>query len=80
MSDQRAAVKKIRALYELDLEASEIAFLFLGYSGIILRIPEFAIAFDLGKSLNQEGAQAIPNLGLLFFTHTHWDHFQASNA
>ncbi|MHA1479970.1 MAG: MBL fold metallo-hydrolase [Candidatus Thorarchaeota archaeon] len=71
-------VRSIESLFSLDIGENEIAFLFLGYSGIILRANSVAIAIDPGKGLSQEEIRMITDLELLFFTHNHWDHFTAS--
>lgn len=80
MSEKHNSLEAIKALFEISIEEQEIAFIYIGYAGIILRLLKCVIAFDLGKSLSKEAAEAIPTLDLLFYTHTHWDHYHAPNA
>ncbi len=80
MSENHNTLEAIKAFFEISIEKQEIAFIYIGYAGILLRVPKGTLAFDLGKSLSKEAAEAIPCLDLLFFTHTHWDHYHAPNA
>ena len=73
-------VEAVRALFSLELKDSEVAFLFLGYSGILLRTEDLAIAIDPGKSLSHEEVAAITHLDLILFTHNHWDHYKKDYA
>jgi L-ascorbate metabolism protein UlaG (beta-lactamase superfamily) len=73
-------VKAVKSLYSLELEDNDIAFIFLGYSGILLRSKSLAIAFDPGKNLIQPEVSAIEHLDLLFFSHNHWDHYKNKEA
>ena len=73
-------VEAVRALYSLELKDSDVAFLFLGYSGILLRTEDSAVAIDPGKSLTHKEVAAITHLDLLLFTHNHWDHYKRDYA
>ncbi len=73
-------VEAIKSLFSLELKNDELAFLFLGYSGILLRSEDLTIAIDPGKSLTHIEASAIKHLDLLLFTHSHWDHFKIDHA
>ncbi len=73
-------VEAIKSLFSLELKNDEFAFLFLGYSGILLRSEDLTIAIDPGKSLTHTEASAIKHLDLLLFTHSHWDHFKIDHA
>ncbi|MFW9916752.1 MAG: hypothetical protein ACFFGZ_14195 [Candidatus Thorarchaeota archaeon] len=45
----------LQEFYNLSLEKNELAFIYLGYAGILLRSQNHTIAFDLGKkSLHNE--------------------------
>jgi L-ascorbate metabolism protein UlaG (beta-lactamase superfamily) len=70
----------IKSLYSLEFSDNEAAFIFLGYSGILLRSKNLAIAIDPGKTLGQPEISAIEHLDLLFFTHNHWDHYSNEKA
>lgn len=73
-------VEAVRSLFSLELKDSDLAFLFLGYSGILLRFEDLTVAIDPGKSLTREEVVAITHLDLLLFTHNHWDHFKRDYA
>ncbi len=73
-------VEAIEAFCDVELEDNEIAFIFLGYSSILLKSEKSTIAIDPGKSLTQSKASAIKHLDLLLFTHNHWDHFKKDYA
>ncbi len=72
--------EEIKSLFSLELKNDELAFLFLGYSSILLRSEDLTIAIDPGKSLTHTEFSAIKHLDLLLFTHNHWDHFKKDYA
>ena len=74
------SIEAITALQELELERSDLAFLFLGYSSILLKSRDLTIAIDPGKSLTYSEISMIGHLDLLLFTHNHWDHFKKDHA
>ena len=59
----------IKELFTLPLEKNEIAFIYFGYSGVIIRAKDRTIALDLGKKgisdelLNQVHAPIGLNIG-----------------
>jgi L-ascorbate metabolism protein UlaG (beta-lactamase superfamily) len=57
----------------MPLKTGEAAFLYAGYSTIILRVPKATIGFDLGSYFKQ--VEALESLDLLCLTHIHTDHF-----
>lgn len=73
-------VEAVRALCSLELKDSDLAFLFLGYSGILVRTADLTVAIDPGKNLTHEEVAVIPHLDLLLFTHNHWDHYKRDYA
>ncbi|MHA2249917.1 MAG: MBL fold metallo-hydrolase [Candidatus Kariarchaeaceae archaeon] len=73
-------IEVINSLYSTDLNENEVIFIFLGYSGILLRSKDLVILFDPGKGLSQTEIKALKHLDLLFFTHNHWDHFNKELA
>ncbi|MDO8123843.1 MAG: MBL fold metallo-hydrolase [Candidatus Hermodarchaeota archaeon] len=77
MVEDKTSIEALQAFFELPLEGSNIAFLYIGYAGILLRTSKLSLAFDLGKTLEKEVVDNIPRLDLLFLTHTHWDHYHA---
>lgn len=58
----------------------ELAFMYLGYSGILMRMREKTIAFDIADLLKSERINAIQNLDILLFTHGHDDHYNLKDA
>jgi L-ascorbate metabolism protein UlaG (beta-lactamase superfamily) len=73
-------VEAIKSLFSFELKNGELAILFLGYSGILLRSENSTIAIDPGKSLTHTEVSAMKHLDLLLFTHNHWDHFKIDRA
>lgn len=72
--------KAIKSLFLLELKKNDLTFLFLGYSGILLRFRDLTIAIDPGKSFTHTEIPALKQLDLLLFTHNHWDHFKKDHA
>lgn len=75
MSKKSTLLDAIEQLYAMQFESRDVAFIFLGYSGVILRTKEAVIAFDPGKALGPSEISALEYLDLLCITHNHWDHF-----
>ncbi|MFX0062340.1 MAG: MBL fold metallo-hydrolase [Candidatus Hermodarchaeota archaeon] len=73
-------VNAIRRLFEMSLEAKEIAFIYMRYSAVILRTQKATIGIDLGKYILKKEVQAIENLDLLLHTHGHHDHFDSQTT
>jgi L-ascorbate metabolism protein UlaG (beta-lactamase superfamily) len=73
-------VEAIKSLFFLKLKNNDLAFLFLGYSGILLRSEDLTIAIDPGKSLTHTEVSEIKHLDFLLFTHNHWDHYKKDYA
>ncbi|MFX1300740.1 MAG: MBL fold metallo-hydrolase [Promethearchaeota archaeon] len=80
MVEDETSIEALQAFFELHLEDLDIAFLYIGYAGILLRTSKLSLAFDLGKTLKKEVIEFIPTLDLLFLSHTHWDHYHAPNV
>ncbi|MHA2246815.1 MAG: MBL fold metallo-hydrolase [Candidatus Hodarchaeales archaeon] len=76
----QSKVEAVKLLYSLELNDNDFAFIFLGYSGILLRSKNLAIAIDPSRFLSQPEVSAIEYLDLLFFTHAHWDHYKNKEA
>ncbi|MFX1367714.1 MAG: MBL fold metallo-hydrolase [Promethearchaeota archaeon] len=79
-TDRSTRKKAIENLYSMLLRDDELAFIFLGYSGILLRTKDTAIAFDPGKGLGLHEISALEYLDLLVFSHNHWDHYNLDFA
>jgi L-ascorbate metabolism protein UlaG (beta-lactamase superfamily) len=72
--------KEIKELYSLKLDKDDLAFLFLGYAGIVLRSNSGNLAFDIGDSLQVKYMKMLHDIDLLFYTHIHGDHFNLRKA
>ncbi|MBO3800064.1 MAG: MBL fold metallo-hydrolase [Candidatus Brockarchaeota archaeon] len=57
-----------------------MAFIYLGYSGVILRTINFTIGIDVASLLSEKDIQKISKMDLLVYTHIHSDHFNAATA
>jgi L-ascorbate metabolism protein UlaG (beta-lactamase superfamily) len=58
----------------------EIALMYLGYSGIILRMRGGTIAFDIADLLTSGEVNAMQNLDIMLFTHGHEDHYKLKDT
>ena len=66
----------IRELYAEPLGDGEVAFVFLGWAGILLRTKDHAIAFDLCKhNFKRPEVKEIASLDAHCYSHTHGDHW-----
>ncbi len=74
--------EEIRNLFAYVLEENEVAFQFLGYSGVIIRTTEGAVIIDPADRLRGEGLKALASaaVNLVLFTHDHYDHFNHVSA
>jgi L-ascorbate metabolism protein UlaG (beta-lactamase superfamily) len=72
--------KAIKGLYSLELDKDDVAFLFLGYAGIILRSNSGNLVFDIGNSLQIKDMKILQDIDLSFYTHVHGDHFNLKKA
>jgi L-ascorbate metabolism protein UlaG (beta-lactamase superfamily) len=68
----------IRELLDVGLAEDELAFIYMGYSGILLRCRDRMLAFDVGKeSIRPDEIEALERLDIQFYSHIHWDHWDA---
>ncbi len=69
--------EEIKNLFAYVLGEREIAFQYLGYSGVVLRTAEAAIIIDPADKLRSEELKSLPagTINLVLFTHGHYDHF-----
>ena len=70
----------IANLYSMKLSKDDIAFLFLGCAGILLRSKVGNLAFDIGDFLQVKDMKELNEVDLLLFTHVHGDHFNLKKA
>lgn len=66
----------VKELYELEVKENELAFLHLGYSGVLLRTAHTCMAFDIANLLSRDEIADMKCLELLVFTHGHYDHYE----
>lgn len=74
--------QEIKNLFAYVLEEKEVAFQYLGYSGIIIRTPQGAIIIDPADKMKSDDIKAIASgtVNLILFTHDHYDHFHHPSA
>lgn len=65
----------VKDLFSTPLTESEVAILFLGYAGVIVRTVDEALAFDLADLIGFKDIQDIGRLDAIFYTHSHYDHY-----
>ncbi|MFH0749210.1 MAG: MBL fold metallo-hydrolase [Candidatus Bathyarchaeota archaeon] len=68
-------VENIKKLFALQLKKEELAFIYLGFSGIIFRTSTKAIMIDPANSLKNEDIKHLDGIDLVLFTHNHGDHY-----
>ena len=79
MSKEISLAKSVDELYEADLGPKEYAFIYAGYAGILLRTKDTVIALD-PADLFSKVKKNIKSLDLITYSHSHFDHFNLSNA
>ena len=70
----------IRKFLSQPLDKDKIAFLYLGYAGVILRLEDKVAAFDIANLLGNSEITALSRLDLLAFTHSHADHYNRART
>ena len=64
MPERQDRSELIKEFFSLSLEKREIAFIHLGYAGIILRVEDRAVAIDIANLLANEELDAFSELDL----------------
>lgn len=74
--------EEIKKIFTSSLGENEVAFLFLGYSGVIIRTSKGTIIIDPADLLKGKELKTLKGggLNLLLFTHSHDDHYDYKNA
>jgi L-ascorbate metabolism protein UlaG (beta-lactamase superfamily) len=80
MPEQPDRSEAIRELFSRSLKARELAFLYLGYAGLVVRIEDRIVAIDIANLLGNEEIETFSQLDLLAFTHSHGDHYNRARA
>jgi len=73
-------VDGIKKLFASPLGKDDVAFMYLGYSGVITRTSSRAIIIDPADLLKDDEAKALKGVDLLIFTHSHGDHYKSDVA
>jgi L-ascorbate metabolism protein UlaG (beta-lactamase superfamily) len=74
-------IDPIITLMESELTGKEIAFIYFGWAGILLKKRAKIIAFDLSNYIMKENDLSnIKNLDLQLNSHTHYDHFEVPST
>ncbi len=68
-------VDAIEKLFTSSLENDEVAFIYLGYSGVIMRTSKRVILIDPANLLKDDEVNSLEGVDLLLFTHGHGDHY-----
>lgn len=77
---KRDRSRAVEDFYAMPLEKGEAAFIYIGYSGLVLRTPSATVAFDIADLLGRKEIEALESLDLLLYTHGHGDHYKAKTA
>jgi L-ascorbate metabolism protein UlaG (beta-lactamase superfamily) len=68
--------KVLNEFYNCSLDDSEVAFIYFGWAGILLKAKNKILALDIGKKcLDYKQIRMVNKLDLHLYSHTHWDHF-----
>ena len=73
----KSKIDEIRKLFASSLGRDEAAFMYLGYSGVIIRTSSRAMVIDPADLLKGEEIKALKGVDLLLFTHSHGDHYNS---
>jgi L-ascorbate metabolism protein UlaG (beta-lactamase superfamily) len=81
-SSRAAEPDGIATMFARSLEPKSVACCFLGYSGVILRMPSGTLLIDPGDHLSGEELRALrqARVTAVLYTHGHFDHFHAGTA
>jgi len=77
---QESKAENIRKLFASPLGKNEVAFIYLGYSGVIVRASNRTIIIDPADLLRNEEKMALKAADVLLFTHSHGDHYSRKDA
>ena len=81
MVELNEKIDPIITLMETNAQEGEIAFIYFGWAGILLRTRGKTIAFDLSNYIMKESdIKNIKNLDLQLNSHTHYDHFEVPST
>ena len=73
-------VDDIKNLFATSLEKNQAVFMYLEYSGVIVRTSNRTILVDPANLLNEVEIKAMKRVDLLLFTHSHGDHYSSKDT
>jgi len=74
---RKSKADEIRKLFASSLGKDEVAFMYLEYSGVIVRTSSRVVLIDPADLLKGEETKALRGVDLLLFTHSHGDHYNS---
>jgi L-ascorbate metabolism protein UlaG (beta-lactamase superfamily) len=77
---RKSKAEEIVRLFALQPAENEIAFMYLGGSGAIVRTSNRDVMIDPAGFLKNDEVKALNGINLLLFTHNHVDHFNAGKT
>lgn len=80
MSEQADRSPLVQKFLAMPLRGRQIAFMYLGYSGVVVRLAEAIVGMDVANLLMTKELTHFGNVDLLLFTHSHWDHYDPQTA
>jgi L-ascorbate metabolism protein UlaG (beta-lactamase superfamily) len=73
---REAKVAPVRELFAQHLSGRQVAFIYFGWAGILMRSRDCVVAFDLcEKNLKRSEVRDLRRLDVQCYSHTHWDHW-----
>lgn len=77
---QKSKADNTKELFALSPARNEVAYMFLGLSGVILRTSNRTVIIDPANLLKDEEVKALKGVDILLFTHSHGDHYSSKEA
>jgi L-ascorbate metabolism protein UlaG (beta-lactamase superfamily) len=77
---RKGRTDSVHDLFSTPLEEGEAAFIFLGYSGVVLRMAGGTVALDIANLMKSDEISALEELDALLYTHGHGDHYKPREA
>jgi L-ascorbate metabolism protein UlaG (beta-lactamase superfamily) len=77
---RRSRAEEIGSFFASELSENQIAFIYLGASGILVRTSKKSVLIDAAGFLKGDEMAALKEINLLIFTHSHLDHFNTGKT
>lgn len=71
----KSKTEEIKKFFTLPLTKNDVAVMYLGWSGVLVRTANGSIVIDPANILKGDDIKALKEINLLIFTHSHGDHF-----